>query len=110
MKVAETQRNNLNFSKLFEPYVIDIQSHGHRLFTKHVPQLNLDAYLVHGNNGGTYVNSNLMRDQMDGIIHFLHLDLMKKTILIQELLAQLLEVCQSSLLHQTTRYSGHFLP
>jgi len=72
MKVAETQRNNLNFSKLFEPYVIDIQSHGHRLFTKHVPQLNLDTYLVHGNNGGTYVNSNLMRDQMDGIIHFLH--------------------------------------
>ena len=72
MKVGETRPNNISFSELFEPYVIGIQSHGNRTFTNHVPQLNLDSYLVHVNNGGMYVNSNLMRGQMDGIIHYLH--------------------------------------
>lgn len=69
MKVVEFKKNKETFLRSFKPFVIDIQTHGNPIFYQAKP--NLDHYLINASDGETYLNPNLMRNQMDGIIHYL---------------------------------------
>ena len=67
MRVKDYEIDKDKFSGLFEPFVEAIQTHGN---PQYAPKPNFNSYLVKCNDGETYVTSNLMRDQMDGILHY----------------------------------------
>ena len=69
MKIKDYETNKDKFKSLFEPFVEQIQTHGNPHF--HSPAANFDTYLITSDDGATYINSNIMRDQMDGILHYL---------------------------------------
>ena len=72
IEVDQTEMNNNNqFSSVFRPYVTSIRTHGAgRVDETHrsTPKTN---YLVKKDDGKMYLNSNLMRDQMDGLLRHL---------------------------------------
>ena len=70
MKIKDYETNKDKFTSLFEPFVQQIQTHGNPHF--YSPEANLDTYLITSDDDETYINSNIMRDQMDGILHYLN--------------------------------------
>ena len=68
MRIKDYRTNKDEFSRLFEPFVSAIQTHGNPDYT---PEANFVSYLRTFNDDETYVSSNLMRNQMNGILLYL---------------------------------------
>ena len=68
MRINEFEKIKDEFSRAFEPFVISIQTHGMPYVYQAKP--NLDTYLVSNEDKKTYINANLMRNQMDGILNY----------------------------------------
>ena len=67
IEINDVTENNKSFQTVFQPYVNSIQTHGAGIFGGVAQRIGKIDYFVKGNDDKIYLNSNLMRDQMDGL-------------------------------------------
>ena len=69
LKILDSNENKTTFSKLFGPLAEAIQTGSNPCVFG--PKPNIENYLVEANDGNTYLNGNLMRNQMTGMLYYL---------------------------------------
>lgn len=68
LEVKEPEKYYELFRSSFDPFAMDIQTHCNPKVYQ--AEADLDSYLITVDHK-TYINANLMRNQMDGLIHYL---------------------------------------
>ena len=68
IEVDQAKSNNNHFKSVFGPYVTSIQTHGAGMTSTAKLETPTVSYLFAGDDGKTYLNSNLMRNQMNGLL------------------------------------------